>query len=111
VFTVTVARPDVTTDEVADVLRKGLGSRYRVLPGMGVTPHPVGEPHPSQPDRIAVGVGSGRLFHAQVTISRPDGQTLLHVSPGGALPTLRLINRVSVVRKVVHVLRAASDLH
>ena len=34
--TITVTRSDVTSDEVADALRQGLGSRYKVLPGTGV---------------------------------------------------------------------------
>ena len=34
--TITVPRSDVTSDEVADALCWGLGSRYKVLPGMGV---------------------------------------------------------------------------
>jgi len=110
VLTVTAGRSDVTPEEVADVLRNGLGSRYRVLPGMRVSVNPVGEPQPSQPDRITVGIRSGRLYHAQVTIERREQQTLLHVTPGGALPTQRFIDRVSVVRKVVHVLRTAPDL-
>lgn len=109
-FTVTVERSDVVPEEVADLLRKGLGSRYSVLPGTRVSVNPVGEPQPSQPGRITVGLGSGRLLHAQVTIERRAAQTLLHVSPGGVLPTQRLVNRLSVVRKVVRVLRAAPTL-
>jgi hypothetical protein len=31
--TVTIPQPDVTTEEVSAALRKGLGPRYRVLPG------------------------------------------------------------------------------
>ena len=32
--TVTIPRPDVTTEDVAAALRKGLGPRYQVQPGM-----------------------------------------------------------------------------
>ena len=35
-LTVTVPRTDLTTDEVATVLRDGLGAGYHVLPGMGM---------------------------------------------------------------------------
>jgi hypothetical protein len=38
--TITVPRSDVTSDEVADVLRQGLGARYDILPGKGIKLEP-----------------------------------------------------------------------
>lgn len=109
-FTVTVPRPDVTTQQVTDALRQGLGSRYKVLPGMEVSLNPVGSPQPDDPRTIVVGIGSARLFHAQVKLTQRSGETILHVTPGGALPTLRLVNRLSIARKVHAVLKAALSL-
>ena len=109
-FTVTVARPDVTTEQVTDALRHDLSARYKVQPGMVVSLNPVGSPRPDDPDTIVVGTGSGRLFHAQVKLSRQSGNTILHVTPGGAVPTQRLINRLLIARKVHAVLKAAPSL-
>jgi hypothetical protein len=107
--TITVPRSDVTSDEVADALRRGLGSRYNVLPGTGVNWNPTGGPRPDHPDTIVVGTGSTRLFRAQVRISRDGGETILHVSPGGwGWP--RLTNRLWIARKLVQALRAAPSL-
>jgi hypothetical protein len=108
--TITVPRADVTSDEVADALRQGLGSRYKVLPGTGVNCwNPVGGPRPDHPDTIVVGTGSTRLSRAQVRISQDAGKTTLHVSPGG-IGLLTLANRLWIVRKVRQVLRAAPSL-
>ncbi len=109
-FTITVPRSDVTSDEVADALRRGLGSRYNVLPGTGVNWNPVGGPRPDHPDTIVVGTGSARLFRAQVRISHDAGDTILHVSPGGCWGWPRLTNRLWIARKVRQVLRAAPSL-
>jgi hypothetical protein len=108
--TITVPRPDVTSDEVADALRRGLGPRYNVLPGKGVNWNPVGAPRPDHPDTIVVGTGSTRLFRAQVRISQDAGETILHVSSGGLTLPPRLINRLWVTRKVNQVLRGAPSL-
>jgi hypothetical protein len=44
-FSITVPRSDVTSDEVADALRQGHDARYNVLPGTGVNCwNPVGRP-------------------------------------------------------------------
>jgi hypothetical protein len=108
--TITVPRADVTSDEVADALRQGLGSRYKVLPGTGVNCwNPVGGPRPDHPDTIVVGTGSTRLSRAQVRISQDAGKTTLHVSPGG-IGLLTLANRLWIVRKVRQVLAAAPSL-
>src|SRR5450432_1157335 len=106
VSTITVPRSDVTSDEVADALRQGLGPRYHVLAGKGVNWNPVGGPRPDHPDTIVVGTGSTRLFRAQVRISHDAGETILHVTPGG-LGWPRVPNRLWIARKVGQVLRAA----
>jgi hypothetical protein len=108
-FAITVPGSDVTSDEVADALRQGLGSRYNVLPGQGINWNPVGGPRPDHPDTIVVGTGSTRLFRAQVRISQDAGETILHVTPGG-LGWPRVPNRFWIARKVCQVLRAAPSL-
>lgn len=109
-FSITVPRSDLTSDEVADALRQGLGSRYNVLPGTGINCwNPVGAPRPDHPDTIVVGTGSTRLSRAQVRISHDAGRTILRVGPGG-FGLLTLANRLWIVRKVLQVLRAAPSL-
>jgi hypothetical protein len=108
-FAITVPRADVSSDEVADALRQGFGSRYNVLPGKGINWNPVGGPRPDHPDTIVVGTGSTRLFRAQVRISQDAGETILHVTPGG-LGWPRVPNRLWIARKVRQVLRAAPSL-
>ena len=108
--TITVPRAVVTSDEVADALRQGLGPQYHVLPGTGVNCwNPVGGPRPDHPDTIVVGTGSTRLSRAQVRISQDAGETILRVTPGG-LGLFTLPNRLWVVHKVRQVLRAAPTL-
>jgi hypothetical protein len=80
---VIVARGDVTTEEVGEALRQGLGPGSTVLPEMGMSWNPVGGPHPDKADMVVVGRGSARLFRAEVTISRDSGQTVLHLVAGG----------------------------
>jgi hypothetical protein len=107
---ITVPRSDVTSDEVADALRLGLGGRYHVLPGTGVNCwNPVGGPRPNHPDTIVVGTGSTRLSRAQVRISQNAGETILRVTPGG-IGLFTLTNRLWIVHKVRQVLRAAPTL-
>lgn len=48
--TITIPRPDVTTEDVAAALRKGLGPRYQVKPGMRTSLLP-GAPDPGWPGR------------------------------------------------------------
>jgi hypothetical protein len=108
--TIAVPRSDVTSDEVAEALRRGLDARYKVLPGKGVNWNPVGGTRPDHPDTIVVGTGSTRLFRAQVRISQDAGETILRVSPGGVTLAPRLINVLWIARKVVQVLRAAPSL-
>jgi hypothetical protein len=107
--TITVARPDVTTEEVADALRARLGPKYNVLPGMALSWNPLGSPRPDHPDTIVVGTGPNRLFRAQVKISPGSPETQLHVRAGG-LGWPRLTNRFGIERKVLQVLRDAPNL-
>jgi hypothetical protein len=108
--TITIARDDVTTQEVSEALRQGLAARYNVLPGMGMNWNPVGGPRADKPNMIVVGTGSTRLFRAEVTISRRSGQSVLHVIAGGIGPLLRPLNAVWIARKAHQVLLAAPGL-
>ena len=106
----TIPRPDVTAEEVGEVLRQGLGPRYAVLAGKGMNWNPVGSPRPDEPGKIVVGIGSTRLFRAEVTMTRLPGRTSLHVIAGGISPPLRLANQLWIAQKVRHALRAAPSL-
>jgi hypothetical protein len=112
---VTIARYDVTGEEVVGALRRGLGPRYHVVPGTGInTSRTTTSAGPDQPDVILVATGSNRVFRAEVVIARRSGQTLIEVRPGG-LPRmwpggLKLVNRLWVARKAHQVLRAAPGL-
>jgi hypothetical protein len=108
--TITIPRPEVTTEEVSEVLRRGLGPRYNVLPGKGMNWNPVGNPRAQLPDKIVVGTGSTRLFRAQVTLSRDSGHTDLHVVAGGLTLPARLTNRLWIAERVRRVLQAAPSL-
>jgi hypothetical protein len=109
-LTLTVPRDDVTTEQVGEVLRRRLGPRYNVLPGVAVNWNPVGRPRSNHPDTVVVGTGSTRVFRAQVKVSHHSGQTTLHVSPGGLTATLRPFNRLWIARKVLDALQAEPSL-
>jgi hypothetical protein len=108
--TVTVPRSDVTTEEVGEALRRGLGPKYNVLTGTGMNWNPVGGPRPDHPDLVTVGTGSTRLFRAEVTISRGSSETVLHVIAGGISLPLRLLNGFWIARKARQALQAAPGL-
>jgi hypothetical protein len=108
--TITIPRPDVTTEEVSEVLRRGLGPRYNVLPGKGMNWNPAGKPRAHLPSQIVVGTGSTRLFRAQVTISQHSGETDLRVLAGGLSLLVRLANRFWIAGRVGRVLQAAPSL-
>jgi hypothetical protein len=108
--TVTIPRPDVTTEEVSEALRQGLGARYNVLPNKGMNWNPVGGPRPDQPGKIVVGTGSTRLFRAEVVVSQHSGQTVLRVIAGGLTLVPRLTNRLWIAAKVSRVLQTAPSL-
>lgn len=79
-FTLTISRPDLTTDQVVAALRDGLGPEYNVLPGTCMSRNPFARPHQGPPDSILVGVGSNRLRRAQVTLDRYADQTQITTS-------------------------------
>ncbi len=108
--TVTVARPNVTTEEVADALRAGLGPKYNVLRGVGINWNPIGDVRPNHPDSIVVRPGSNRFIRTPVKLSRDSRATALRVSPGGLTLTSRLTNRFGLERKVLQVLHDAPNL-
>ena len=103
--TVTIPRPDVTTEDVAAALRKGLGPRYQVKPGMRTSLLP-GAPDPGWPDSIVVGTGAGRVFRVQLEIDHRGGGTRVRVAPGG-LSALRLVNAIVLAPGVRRALRTA----
>ena len=108
--TITVPRPDVTAEEAGEALRQRVGPRYTVLPGTGMNWNPAGKPRLDKPDLVTVGLGSTRVFRAEVTIAHGTGQTRLHVIAGGIGPLLRPINSVWIARKAYEALRAAPSL-
>ena len=97
--TVTVPRADLTTEEVATVLRDRLGHGYNVLPGMAMGRTALQGPHKGRPNTIVVGTGDNVIIKAQVTIIPQDGQTRLRISPGG-ITADRLVNTFGIARKV-----------
>lgn len=105
--TITVARANVTSEEVSEALRDGLGPGYNVLPGMWMARHPIfpsfGKPHPGKPDMILVGTRSNRFGRAQVEIKRHAQQTLIEVRPDG-IAWVRLANARGIARKTRDVL-------
>ena len=107
--TITIPRADVTSDEVSAALSEGLGPHYEVQPGMKAPLLGWGEPEESQPDDIAVGIGTSRPWRAQVRIDRQEGQTRIRVAPTGLI-WIRLINTFWIARKVRRALLAAPDL-
>jgi hypothetical protein len=111
---ITVARGDLTCEQVAEALRRAFGPAYHVLPGAAFDHSPRDGLSAGDLDTIVVGTGSDRFFRAQVTIARRSDTTRLHVIPGGLPGTwpggLRLINRLRIARRVHHALEAALDL-
>ncbi|MGH3153631.1 MAG: hypothetical protein ACRDOB_23265 [Streptosporangiaceae bacterium] len=107
--TVTVPRTDLTTEEVAQVLRDGLPDRYNVVPGMAMGRSAYSAPHEGQPNMILVGTGANRIIKAQVTITPRGGQTELRVSPGGLTGDL-LYNTLGIAMMIRRVLASAPSL-
>ena len=107
--TVTVARGDLTTAEVATVLRDGLGAGYNVLPGMAIGQLDFMRVRQGRPNTIVVGTGDNRLIKAQVTITPQGGQTKLRIRPGG-ITLYRLLNTLGVAREVRRVLANSPGL-
>jgi hypothetical protein len=103
--TITILQPELTTEDVSAALRKGLGPRYQVLPGMRTSLLP-GAPDPGWPDSFVVGTGAGRVFRVQLEIDHRGGGTRVRVAPGG-LSALRLVNTIVIAPRVRRTLRAA----
>ncbi|MET9079118.1 hypothetical protein ABZX95_45015 [Streptomyces sp. NPDC004232] len=97
--TITVRRPGVTSHDVAEQLRTGLGDGYHVIPGMRTARRPLAKPQPATDDTIYVGKGSGRLFCAHVTIVRHGAETEFQVVPGG-LGWETVVNSLGIVRRI-----------
>jgi hypothetical protein len=107
--TVTVPRANLTTEEVAKVLRDGLGADYNVLPGMAMARLPYLGPREGRPNKIVVGTGDNRVVKAQVTITPSGGQTALRISPGGFTITF-VANTFGIARKIREVLANSPSL-
>ncbi len=106
--TITIPRGDLTSEEVTRALRAGLGAHYHVGPGLRMPQACLFAAEPNQdPDTILVTMGSSpvssRLFRAQVTLSRPPGQTVIRIRPGGTSAEYP-INALGIARKISHVL-------
>jgi hypothetical protein len=107
--TVTVPRADVTTEEVVQVLKDGLGDSYNVLPGKAIGRTMYQAEHDGGPNTIVVGTGENRVVKAQVTITPQGGQTELRISAGGLTWDL-LMNTFGVAQKVKKVLESSPVL-
>lgn len=107
--TIKLSRPDVTSDEVSQALRDGLGPGYDVQPGNWMPISPFGTPQPDQPDAILIGKRSHPLARAQVTIVRQTEATAIRVSPGGPFLGF-VVNTLVIARKIRRVLLAAPGL-
>jgi hypothetical protein len=103
IFTVTVPRADLTTEEVVTVLRDGLGEGYNVLPRMAMGRTALEGPHERRPNTIVVGASGNRIVKAQVTIVPRGEQTVLRISPGGNALAV-LLNTFGVARRIRWVL-------
>ena len=107
--TVTVPRPDVTVEEVVQVLKDALGDGYNVLPGMAMGRTVYQVAHEGRPNTIVVGTGENRVVKAQVTITPRGGQTELRISPGG-ISWDWVLNTFGIARKVQRALASAPAL-
>ncbi len=100
---VIVARPDVTTEEVGEALRQGLGPRYTVLP---VPPRGTAAWNPSQPRSCR----AYPVVDHRRGISRRSEETVLHVIAGGYGLVVRPLNRFWIAERVRRVLQTAPGL-
>lgn len=104
---VTIPR-DVTSHEVAEALRDGLGPSYEVLPGTRMPRSPLfGKPQSAQPELIMV--AASPMARAQVTIIPRAGRTDLRITPAGLAGDL-LMNILGVARAVRQTLLDAPGL-
>jgi hypothetical protein len=103
--TITIPRPDVTTEDVTAALRNGLGSSYQVLPGKKTSVLP-GAPDPGWPDSIVVGTGNAHVLRVQLEIDHRDSGTRVRVEPAG-LTAIRLVNAFVIAPRIRRTLRTA----
>ena len=111
---ITIPRADLTGEEVTRALRAGLGPHYHVAPGMRMPQACLFAAEPNHdPDTIVVSTGSSRLssrlFRAQVTLTRPPGQTIIRIRPGGTSSEFP-VNALGIARKIRQVLASAPDI-
>jgi hypothetical protein len=104
--TITLPQADLTSAEIAELLRTGLGDHFHVQPGMRVPRRPLAKPQAAAPNSIVVGTGSNRLFHAQLTITHRSSSTDVLLRPGG-LGWETIVNSVRIVPKIRKILLAA----
>jgi hypothetical protein len=105
--TFTVSRSDVTVEEVSAVLRRKLGSRYRVTPSMMAAGF--GRARPG--DANAILVAASWLERANIRVTTNQNGTEIHVSPGATyFGLIRFMHRVGLVRTVQEALRHAPEL-
>jgi len=105
--TVTILRPDITSDEVVDVLSRALGPDYHVVASSRT--NWAARVVPADAETVLVRAGSNRVWRAYVSVVRQADRTRLRVSPGG-LAIDRLINSFGIARKVTRVLRQSAEL-
>jgi hypothetical protein len=105
--TVTIPRSDVTVEEVSAVLRRTLGSRYRVTPSMMAAGF--GKEGPG--DAYTILVAANWLERANVRIVHDRDGTEIHVSPGATyFGLIRLFHRAGLAHKVYQALEHAPEL-
>jgi hypothetical protein len=81
---ITVPRAVVTTDEVSEALKQGLGSKYDVLPGSRDELEPGRQTEATSPRHHHGRDSRHRPFRAEVKLSRQPGQTVLQSSQEGS---------------------------
>jgi hypothetical protein len=103
---ITIPRSNVTVDEVSEILRAGLGSRYKVLPSVASHVHHESSGHPN-----SILVKRHWWEQALVEIVAGISETEIHIGGAASVtPPGFLINRAGIVRKVQHVLEQSSVL-
>jgi len=105
--TISVPRPNVTVEEVSNILRDKLGSRYQITPS--VTGKGFFKEVPDDANTMLV--KGNRLERANLRVDSGAHNTEIHVSPGATYPGLiRLIDRIGMARRVRQILENATEL-
>ncbi|HEX3946470.1 MAG TPA: hypothetical protein VHW47_02140 [Acidimicrobiales bacterium] len=92
---VTITRTGVTKEDAATALQAQLGSRYTVIPKDGSQDH--------------LSVKQSTMVFASVRMASEPGGTTFHVH-GGGLIIGRIINELTIARKVAAAIKAAPGL-